>query len=42
MMAEEFEFFSTDPDKWNYNNMISIPDLDPYNNKKSLILFAIH
>ena len=30
-MAEEFEFFSTDSNNWNYNAMINNSDLDPYN-----------
>jgi hypothetical protein len=31
-MAEEFEFFSTDFNNWNFNAMINNPDFDPYNN----------
>ena len=35
-MAEEFEFFSTDSNNWNFNIMINNPDHDPYNNNKKL------
>ena len=31
-MAEEFDFFSTNPDNWNFNIMINTPDFDPHNN----------
>jgi len=34
IMAEEFEFFSTDSNNLNFNIMINNPDFDPYNNNK--------
>jgi hypothetical protein len=33
-MADEFDFFSNDCNKWNYNPFINIPNADPYNNKR--------
>jgi hypothetical protein len=40
MMSEEFEFFSTDFNNWNFNNMINKPGLDPFNNNKKLDQFG--
>ena len=35
-MSENFDFFSTDFNNWNYNEMMNKPSTDPYNkNKKS-------
>jgi len=34
-MSEGFEFFSTDLNNWNFDNMINKPDFDPYNNNKN-------
>jgi hypothetical protein len=40
-MSEDLnDFFSTDPDNWNYNEMINKPGIDPYNNKKKLDPFG--
>ena len=40
-MSEDLnDFFNTDPDKWNYNEMINKPGFDPYNNKKKLDPFG--
>jgi hypothetical protein len=39
-MAKEFEFFSTDPNNWNYIAMINNSDFDPYNNNKKLDPFG--
>ena len=33
-MSEDLEFFSTDFNNWNYNEMINKPGIDPYNNKR--------
>ena len=35
-MLGEFEFFSTDFNNWNFDNLINKPDFDPYNNKEKL------
>ena len=36
-MAEDLiDFFSTDFNNWNFDNLINKPDFDPYNNKKKL------
>jgi len=40
-MLGEFEFFSTDFNNWNFDNLINKPDFDPYNNKKKLDLSTI-
>ena len=40
-MSEDLnDFFNTDPDKWNYSEMINKPGFDPYNNKKKLDPFG--
>ena len=39
-MAEEFEFFSTDSNHWNFNIMINNPDFDSYNTKQKLDPFG--
>jgi hypothetical protein len=33
-MSEDFEFFNTDFNDWNLNNMINKPGIDPFNNNK--------
>ncbi len=35
-MSEEFEFFSTDADNFNFNEMFNKSGIDPYNNYKKL------
>ena len=41
MSVREWEWMNeSDPDKWNYNDMINKPGLDPYNNKKKLDPFC--
>ncbi len=39
-MAEEFEFFSTDSNNWNFNIMINNPDHNPFNNNQKLDPFG--
>jgi hypothetical protein len=42
IMSEDLtDFFSTDSNNWNYNEMINKPSIDPYNNNKSKIPTAI-
>ena len=39
-MAKDLnDFFSTDSNNWNFNEMINKPSLDPYNNNKKLSPF---
>ena len=41
-MSEDLDFFSTDFNNWNYNEMFIKPDIDPFNNnKKFCLLFSI-
>jgi hypothetical protein len=35
-MSEEFEFFCTDYNNFNYNEIVNKPGLDPFNNNKKL------
>jgi hypothetical protein len=35
IMDEDFDFFSTDINNWNYNEFKNKTVVDPYNNKKS-------
>jgi hypothetical protein len=35
-MADEFDFFSNDVNNWNYNPFINTPNIDPYNNKRTI------
>ena len=39
-MSEEFEFFSTDLNNWNYNEFMNKTGIDPYNNNKKLDPFG--
>ena len=39
-MSEYFEFFSNDFNNWNYNEMQTKPDIDPFNNNKKLDPFG--
>jgi hypothetical protein len=39
-MSEDLDFFGTDFNNLNYNEMINRPGLDPYNNKKKLDPFG--
>ena len=34
-MADEFDFFSNDCNRWNYNPFINTPNADPYNLKRT-------
>jgi len=34
-MSDEFDFFSNDAEKWNYNPFINTPNADPYNLKRT-------
>jgi hypothetical protein len=35
-MSDEFDFFSNDAEKWNYNPFINIPNAHPYNLKRTI------
>ena len=35
-MSDEFDFFSNDAEKWNYNPFINTPNADPYNLKRTI------
>ncbi len=35
-MTDEFDFFSNDINNWNYNPYINTPNIDPYNNKRTI------
>ena len=35
-MSEEFEFFCTEYNNFNYNEIVNKPGLDPFNNNKKL------
>ena len=35
-MADKFDFFSNDCNKWNYNPYINTPNADPYNLKRTI------
>ena len=37
-MSDEFEFFSNDPNRWNYNQFINTPNADPYNLKRIITI----
>ena len=39
-MSEEFDFFSTDFDNLNLNNIINKQGLDSFNNNKKLVPFG--
>ena len=39
-MDEDFDFFSTDINNWNYNEFKNQTVVDPYNNKKKLDPFG--
>jgi len=39
-MSEYFEFFSNDFNNWNYNERLTKPDIDPFNNNKKLDPFG--
>ena len=40
IMDEDFDFFSTDINNWNYNKFIKKTGVDHYNNKKRLDPFG--
>ena len=37
-MGDEFDFFSNDSNRWNYNPFINTPDADPYNLKRTITI----
>ena len=42
-MSEDFIYFSSNPDIWNYNKRINEPDVDPFNaNQKLNNLYKNH
>ncbi len=40
-MTDEFDFFSTDCNNWNYNPFINTPNADSYNKNAMLIFLVI-